>query len=100
MRFLTKCSQDSAAWDQLFGGSMLDLIPLSKRSSYPFPEFKVMWATGDAVLGRFDAANCATTGFIVEDSVDYLDEVNPKKRRAIISDVEQLAATRIVAAWG
>ena len=99
-KFLTKCSQDHATWDVMFDGSLLDLVPISKRSSSPIPECKAMWATGDAVLGSFAAINWAAKEFIVGDSVDYLDDVNPKKRRAIISKVERLAATSIVLTWG
>ena len=100
VKFLIKCSQGHATWDVLFGGSLLDLIPISKRLSSPIPECKVMWETGDSAMGRFAAINWATKEFIVEDSVDYLDDVNPKKRRVIISDAEQLAATSIVLTWG
>ena len=100
MRFLLKCSQDHTTWDALFEGTLLDLIPVSKRLSFPVPVCQTMWATGDAALGRFAAINWTTKEFIVEDSVEYLDDVNPNGRRVIISDVEQLAATSIMVTWG
>ena len=51
-------------------------------------------------MGRFSAANWTAKEFIVEDSMEYLEDVNPKNRRAIISDAEQLADTIIIATWG
>ena len=89
-----------ATWRRLFDASLVDSIHLSKRLNFPVPECKVMWATGDAVLGRFSATNGATQEYIVEDIMGYLDDINLKRRRAIISDVHQLTATSIIATWG
>ena len=100
VKFLIKCSQDHATWDVLFGGSLLDAIPISKRLSFPTPECSVMWATGDVVFGRFSAKNWTRREFIVDDSGDYLDDVNPKGKRVLTGDVEKLEATSIMVTWG
>ena len=84
----------------MFGGSLLDLIPLSKRLSFALPEFQVIWATGDAALGRFAATNWPSKHYIVEDSEEFLADINFRSRMVIVSDVEQLASTRIIVMWG
>ena len=100
MGFLIRCSQDEKVWDSLFRGSLFDLMPLSRRLSFPVPDFRAICATGDAMLGRFAATNWPTKQYVVVDSGGFLADMNPKSRRIIIGDVEQLASTSIIAMWG
>ena len=100
MKFLLRCSQGDIIWNALFNGSLLDLMPLPRRLSFPAPDFQIIWATGDALLGRYAAINWSTDEYIVDDSEGFLADINPKSRRIIISDVEKLASTSIIAMRG
>ena len=98
--FLRACSEDEAVWHTLFDGSLLDLISAHKRLSFQEPDSNVVWPTGDSVLGRFDAINWTDRTYVVENTMDFLLDLNPVRREIVISDVEQMAATCIVAVWG
>ena len=63
LRFLIRCSRDYIIWDSLFDGSYLDLVPLPTRLSLPLPDFQVIWAAGDAVMGRSAATNWSTNQY-------------------------------------
>ena len=69
MKFLRGCADGAAVWGKLFDGSLLDLIPSPKRLSFPDPNVRILWATGDAALRRFAAIDWATKEYVVEDAM-------------------------------
>ena len=78
----------------------MDLLPFPRRLSFPEPGAQILWAKGDAVLGRFDATSWATKEYVVEDAMGFPNEINPDHRQLVICDSEQLAATSIITLWG
>ena len=99
-KFSAGCSRDATTWGALFGGSLLDLISPPTRLSFPIPEYKAVWETGDSALGGFSALKWETQKYIVYDLMDVLGEIDPKQRTIAISVVEQLESTIIITIWG
>ena len=64
------------------------------------PEFQISWATGDAALGGFSEIDRATREYLVDGTVDFLNEINKERREIVIFDSVQLEPTSIVALWG
>ena len=75
MKFARWCARDTVMWNKLFVGSMLDLLPLPRRLSFPEPDVQILWATGDSGLGRFAATNWTTMEYVVEDAMEFLNEI-------------------------
>lgn len=100
MKFLRGCANDEVIWGKLFGGSLVDLIPLPKRLSSPEPDVQILWVAGDAVLGRFSAINWTNKVYVVEDAMEFLEEINPDHRQLVICDSEQLDAASIITLRG
>ena len=65
----------------------------------PLGRGKVVWDTGDAVIGQIGATNWDLNGYILEAPYDYLPEITIGHRRTTTGDSERLVATFIIAAW-
>ena len=97
VRFLVGYPHDSNTWCALFDESLLDLMHLPQRGGFPLPDFQAIWVTGDAVVGRSASTNWATGEYIVEDVLEFLEDIIPDGRSIIIRDSEQFAPTGIIA---
>ena len=69
MKFLRWRTSDTVLRDKLFGGSLVDLLPLPGRLIFPGPDVQILWVTGYAVLGKFGAINWNTKEYVVEDAM-------------------------------
>ena len=96
---LRSLSEGRGVWGEMSQGTLEQAISLPKRVGIPRGRGKVVWATGDAVIGKIGATNWHLNEYILEDSDDYLPEITSDHRRTTISDDEQLIATCIISEW-
>ena len=85
----------------LFGGSLLDLLPDHIRMSGPSIRERVLWFSGDATLTRVSCINWTTREFICCPISGLLGPFMPRYQQSIIiADIELLSIVISAVIWG
>ena len=98
--FLRRFSEDDDVWHTLFNGSLLDLISAPKEVEFPGTRVPGDMDAFEAVSRRLDAINWDTRPYVVGDTMDFLQELNPSHREIATIDAKQLAATCVITVRG
>ena len=99
MALVRQYGENEKTRGSIFKGKIEQAISIPKRVGRPRGRGEVARATGDAVIDRFASINWGRTEYILEEAHEYLAEIMPARRRAVICDTEQLAATSVVVEW-
>ena len=99
--FLRDISTDESAWELLFKGTLLDLLPARVRFTGPTMRENILWFSGDAALTRVSCINWNAKQFLRLPVSELLGPFLPKHQQGlIIADVELLSMILSVVTWG
>ena len=99
--FLRRLSVCDPAWHYLFTGTLLDLLPVSKRFTGPIMREDILWFSGDATMTRVSCINWNSKEIICQPVSDLLDPFLPRHQQGlIIADIELLSIVLSLVVWG
>ena len=99
LRNLSRRENEAPTWENLFCGSIGELLPIHKRLSGHRQCLPALWTTGYATLARFSAINWRARESFSENIADFISAFANSSDATYINENELIAQAAMVAEW-